>query len=387
MSTTPPNASKNNNRLLPLIFLSVICGLMAGVAGEIVTRVYFLKDFSVPYFNNEVNLADLNSNRSNLIIRDAKKVVVSQDVKVSETIASIRPALVGIFKEVTSVEKTATSSEYYKLDEPMLVGLAVTADGWIAVSVPDDLKKGLNIKNYVAITSDRKVYKLDQVAGFNNLPGNLLFLHLASASNLAVKKIVLRSDISLGQSVLAINDFSNVLFTSLSSFKKTSPVLSSDSLNARFTLAGDMSDEYRNSFVFNLAGDLVAVIGANKEIIPAFSYNAYWQSFFKKGVASQPFLGVNYFDLSSTKVLDLSIEKGAWLHVSETAPAIVKNSPAELAGLKEGDVITWVNNQELNSSNDLADIISAYNHGDMITLTYQRAGVEKEVSLKLGEKK
>jgi hypothetical protein len=374
------------HRLLPVIILAVLCGLVAGAAGEVITRVYIIKDFSVPYFNNEVNLASLNSNRSNLIIQDAKKVVVNQDVKVGETISSIRPSLVGVFKSLAASSQDS-DTKYYKLDEPLLVGLAVTADGWIAISAPAEFKKNFNVKNYVAITSDRKVYKIDKISDFDNLPGDLIFFHLEAASNLTVKKIVTRTDISLGQTVLAINDFSNVLLTSLSSFKKTPTVLSSDSLNTRFTLAGTPEDQFKNSFVFNLAGDLVAIIGEDKEIVPAFSYNSYWQSFFKTGSASQPVLGVNYLDLSATKSLSLNLEKGAWLHSSETLPAVVKNSPAASAGLLEGDVITWVNNQALDASNDLADIIASYNPGDSITLTYIRAGAEKEVVLKLGEEK
>ncbi|QQG52993.1 MAG: serine protease [Candidatus Falkowbacteria bacterium] len=383
---TPVTTKNNKHRLLPVIILAIFLGLIAGAAGEIVTRVYFLKDFSVPYFNNEVNLASLNSNRSNLIIQDAKKVVVNQDVKVGETIGSIRPSLVGVFKTLAVNEKSS-SAQYYKLDEPLLVGLAVTADGWIAISAPADFKKNFNVKNFVAITSDRKVYKIDKISDFDNLPGDLIFFHLEAANNLTVKKIVARTDISLGQSVLAINDFSNVLLTSLSSFKKTPTVLSSDSLNTRFTLAGTPEDQFKNSFVFNLAGDLVAIIGEDKEIVPAFSYNSYWQSFFKTGTASQPLLGVNYLDLSTTKSLSLNLEKGAWLHSSETLPAVVKNSPAANAGLQEGDVISWVNNQALDANNDLADIIASFNPGDNITLTYIRNGVEKEVTLKLGEEK
>ncbi len=387
-----PNTSQNKNlpqknRLLPIIILSMLCGLVAGATGEIVTRVYFLNDFSVPYFNNEVNLSDINNNRSNLIIRDAKKVVVNQDVKVSETINSVRPSLVGIFKEESATSSKNVLGSYYKLEEPFLVGLAVTADGWVAISAPDEVKKNFNIKNYVAITSDKKIYQIDEISTLNNLPGNLMFLHLASVNNLSVKKTVLRSDISLGQSVLAVKDFNNVLFTSLSSFKKTPAILSSDALNARFTLAGGVSAEFQNAFVFDLAGDLVAIIGENKEIIPAFAYDSYWQSFFKTGVASQPVLGVNYLDLSSTKSLVLNNEKGAWLRGSDDILAVVKNSPAASAGLKEGDIITWVNNRELNSANDLADIIATFNPGDSITLTYIRAGVEKDVNIKLGEKK
>lgn len=379
------NMPKNPNRFLSVIIISVLCGLFAGAAGEIITRVYILKDFSIPYFNDEVNLGDIN-NRSNLIIRDAKKVVVNQDVKVSETIASIKPALIGFFKEINT-QTSASSTEYYKLDEPELVGLTVTADGWVAISVSDEAKKTFNIKNYVAISNDRKVYKIDNVSQFNNLPGNLLFVHLESANNLSVKGIVSQSDITLGQSVLVLDDINNVVLTNISSFKRVPQIQSSDSLNARFTIAADLSNDYKNSFIFNLAGDLVAVVGSNKEVVPAFSYDSYWQSFFKRGLIAQPFLGVNYLDLSSSKPLSVNMDKGAWLRKSGENPAVLKGSPAELAGLKEGDIITWINNQEINNTNDLSNIISKFNPGETVTISYVRDGLEKSINVKLGEKK
>ncbi len=377
------------NRLLPVILISVICGLAAGITGEIVTRVYFLKDFSVPYFNNEINLSDLDYNRASLIIRDAKKVVVSQDVKVDETISSVRPALVGIFKDLepTTATGTIAYSAYYKLDEPEIMGLVVTADGWIAASLPAGLEKDFSPSDYVAITSERKIYKLEQMSDFQSLPGNLVFFRLVGANNLPVKKIASRAEISLGQSVLAINDFNNVLLTSLSSFKKTPAVLSSDTLNARFILAGGVEDNFNNSFVFNLAGDLVAVIGPDKEVVPAFAYSYYWQSFFKKGNPYQPLFGVNYLDLSVTKPLEIALEKGAWLNSADNAPAVIVGSPAALVGLQAGDVITWINNREINVGNDLADIISTFKPGDTINVTYWRAGEDKTVSVKLGERK
>ncbi len=389
---------KQKNRLIPVIFIAIICGLAAGITGEIVTRVYILKDFSVPYFNNEVELADLDYNRASLIIRDAKKVVVNQDVKINETISSLRPVLVGVFKNIgtdaqalaatttKSTDLSSINSDYYQLDQPVMMGLAVTSDGWIAASLPQPLDKEFNPEDHVVITSDRKIYKIDQVSDFKDLPGNLIFFHLAGASNLSVKKIASRQEMSLGQSVIAVNDFNNVLLTSLSSFKKVAAVSSSDSLNARFSLAGAISDDFKNSFVFDLAGNLVAVIGSDKVVIPAVSYSHYWQSFFKKGAALQPSLGVNYIDLSTAKVLGVSLEKGAWLKDSTTSLAVEKGSPAELAGLRSGDVITWINNQEINAANDLSDIIASFNPDDSITVVYFRDGEEKTVSVKLGSK-
>ena len=392
--------SAQKNRLLPIILVAFICGFIAGVAGEIITRVYVLNDYSIPYFYNEVNLNDLNYNRPGLIIRDAKKVVVNHDVKVAETINSIRPSLVGIYKNLGVNGTSATSSpatpatttalvnlEYYKLDEPIFIGLIVTSDGWVAASLPEALEKTFNIKDYVAITADKKIYQLEQISTLKDLPGDLFFFRLAAVNNLTVRKITDQSEISLGQSVLAINDFNNAFLTSISSFRKSTALLSSDSLNARFSLANDLGDEFKNSFVFDIAGNLVAVISANKEIVPAFSYTRYWQSLLQNGTVTQPFLGVHYLDLSTLKVLGLNMEKGAWLKSGENLPAIIKNSPAELAGLKEGDIISWINNQEINTYNDLANIISGFNPGDTINITYLRNGEEKIINVKLGEKK
>jgi len=391
--------TKQKNHLLPVILIAFVCGFVAGIAGEIITRVYILNDYSLPYFYNELNLADINYSRSGLVIRDPKKVVVNQDIKVEETINSIKPALVGIFKNlgenglsatsssITTATTTTTNLKYYKLDEPEMIGLIITSDGWVAASLPDKMEKIFNVKDYVAITADKKIYQLEQISSLKDLPGDLIFFRLAAANNLAVKKIATQSEISLGQSVLVINDFNNALLTSISSFHKSTTILSSDSLNARFSLASDLSEKFRNSFVFDIAGNLVAVISSDKEVVPAFSYSRYWQILLQKGVATQPFFGAHYLDLSALKVLGLNIEKGAWLKTSGNLPAIVKGGPADLAGLREGDIISWVNNQEININNDLANIISSFNPGDSINITYLRNGEEKTVSLKLGEKK
>jgi hypothetical protein len=374
---------KNNSRFSAVIAVAVLCGLAAGVLGEIVTRVYLLKDFSSPYLTSAVNIADLNSNRSNLIIQDAKKVVVNQDVKVAETLNSLRPTLVGVFKTLDSKTILDDSPEYYKLTAPLLVGLIITSDGWVVAPLSGEFKKEFNVKNYSAITGDRKIYQIDQIEQLSDFPGDLVLFHLAGAANLPVKKIVAQTDLAVGVSLLAINGLNEARPLNLSSFFRTATVLSSDSLNARFGLAGDLAD-LKNTFVFNLAGDLALFINAKQEIIPAFSYSPSWQSILNKKPVSRPYLGVNYLDLSQVKPLNISLEKGALLYPTPSTPAVLKNSPAALAGFKVGDIITWIDNQEINDHNDLANIIASYNSGDIITITYLRAGAEKEITVKLG---
>lgn len=382
------NSSKPSKRFWATVIVATLCGLAAGVLGEIITRVYILKDFSLPYFSSEVNLSDLNGNRSGLVIRDAKKVVVNQDVKIAETIANVRPVLVSVFKEINpTTPRDSQEADYYNLDKPLFIGLIITSDGWVAASVPDDLKVDFKIKNYVAIGSDRQLYKIDQLSDTKNSFGDLLVFHLAGAANLPVKKIVPRSELALGQTLLVVSGLDSVWPTTLSSLVKTPAISSSDSLNARLDLVGVANNNLKNSFVFNLAGDLIAIITNDQEIIPAFSYNSSWQVFLKKDQANRPFLGIHYLDLSAIKTEAVNLNKGAWLYPAAAEPAVLKNSPAQLAGLKAGDIITWVNNQEINADNDLADVLSAYNAGDKITLTYLRDGVEKVVEIKLGELK
>ncbi len=380
------NKSKNN--LLWVVVLTVALGLVAGVCGEIVTRVYILNDFSLPYFSPEVNLTDLNGNRSNLIIRDPKKVVVNADVKITETINSFSSSLVNVYKEITPKNGNESAKpEYYSLDRPLFKGLIITSDGWVMSSLSGDTKDAFAIKGYVVVTADRKIYKIDKISVIKDLPGDVIFFHLIGATNLPVRKIVPRAELSLGQSLLVIDNNNNVWPTNISSFRKTPDVLNSDSLNARIALATNSDAIQKNSLVFNLSGDLTAVISETKEIIPAFSYDSYWQSFWKKGLATRPYLGVNYLDLSTVQIPNLALDKGALIYPASDKVAVAKDSPAALAGLVSGDVITWIDNQEINSTNDLADLIAKYKPGDKITITYIHAGQEKELDLKLGQLK
>ncbi len=379
------NKSKSNSLWITL--LVVVCGLVAGACGEIITRVYILNDYSFPYASQELNLSDFNANRANLVIRDPKTVVVNQDVKVAETINSLAPSFVSIFKEISKPGVNTSTPDYYSLGNPLFLGLIITSDGWVMSSLPADLKDTFAAKGYTALTSDRKIYVIDKITVLKNLPGDVVFFHLRGATNLPVRKIASRGALALGQSLIVLDNHNNVWPTTLASFKKTPEILNSDSLNARLILANNSEAVQINSFVFDLAGDLVALIGANREIIPAFSYSTYWQSFNQQTLVARPSLGVNYLDLATARLIDSNLYKGAWLYPDASKSAVVKGSPAATAGLMAGDIITWIDNQEINATNDLADVISNYKPGDKITLTYIRAGQEKELSLKLGELK
>ena len=65
---------------------------------------------------------------------------------------------------------------------------------------------------------------------------------------------------------------------------------------------------------------------------------------------------------------------------------VVPGSPAEQAGLQEGDVVVAVDSQRVGPAGNLARLISQYEPGDRVTLTVRRADEEaRKIRVKLGE--
>jgi serine protease Do len=107
------------------------------------------------------------------------------------------------------------------------------------------------------------------------------------------------------------------------------------------------------------------------------------------GKISYPFLGINYVVLNDTIKSDnnLPINYGAWLTKGSSGEAaVVSGSPAEKAGLKEGDIILEFNGEKITTDNPLSKIIMKYNPGDKISLRILRNGQEKTVDVTLGER-
>ena len=108
-----------------------------------------------------------------------------------------------------------------------------------------------------------------------------------------------------------------------------------------------------------------------------------------------PFLGVRYA-LINEQIKEenkLSVNYGAWVKKgSNGESAVTKDSAAEKAGIKAGDIILEFNNEKITPDNSMAKIIAKYSPGDKISLKilrFVRAGDgEEEIILEavLGER-
>ena len=65
---------------------------------------------------------------------------------------------------------------------------------------------------------------------------------------------------------------------------------------------------------------------------------------------------------------------------------ITKNGPADNTEFKEGDVITSIDNNQLNTMNDLREYIYSKKPGDEVTLEITRGKINRQIKLILGKK-
>ena len=251
---------------ITIIILAVVFGMAAGVVGELIARAYILEGaYNIPFYG-EINFADGNYRGPDIIIRDAKKVVVEQNNRVAEVIDSVKGSLVGVYKKnlltksVQEAEKFNLGN-YYKLGQELAQGLIITSDGWIITGFkPDNL-------NYVVITQDKKIYSINDIQ--SDPLTRFYFLHV-EAKDLPVIKFAETGDVKNGQLALAVNWLGEAELNSVvSGHDDGGKVLFfSDSFSGKVSLANDLGEKFKGAFLFNLSGDIIGLSDKNGAIEP-----------------------------------------------------------------------------------------------------------------------
>jgi 2-alkenal reductase len=101
----------------------------------------------------------------------------------------------------------------------------------------------------------------------------------------------------------------------------------------------------------------------------------------KNGQVVRGRIGIAYQLLTTRNAQLLGLPSGAsGAQVSEVVPG----SAAAAAGIRQGDVITKVNDQQIDEEHPLATIMLKYRPGDKVRLTLLRGGTEQSVEITLG---
>jgi serine protease Do len=140
--------------------------------------------------------------------------------------------------------------------------------------------------------------------------------------------------------------------------------------------------------LFNMSGQ---VVGINTAIIPqgqgigfAIPVNTakpLIPQLVSNGEVTRGFLGVNIQTITPdlAKALDIEDPKGALV------ADVVSGSPAEMAGIKRGDIIIAYNDEQVNDSRDLPAMVATTPVNEEATVTLLRDGKKKRLPVTVGK--
>jgi serine protease Do len=399
-----PSVMSGKRLPFPGLFLILVflIGLIGGLSSS---YIFYLK------LKQEVVDAGVPIVHSEKVIEKEYVPQTSQEQKVIDVVKENSPSVVSVVitKEVAVYEteylpfgsflipqEKKTGTEKQQIGSG--TGFIVSEDGLVLTNkhvVSDDTA------DYTVIDIDGKEYAAKVLA---KDPVQDLAIIKIEGSGFKPLKLGSASDIQIGQSVIAIGnalgEFQNTVSVGVISGLGRTLVASGSTIGTETledTIQTDAAINKGNSGgpLLNLKGEVIgintAVASTGQSIGFAISIDKAKKDIEQvktMGRISYPFVGVRYITLEAetAKERNISVDYGALIiKSSDGSPAITAGSPAEKAGLKEGDIILEMGGEKVTKDNALAKIISKYNPFDSVDLKILRDGVEMIVPLVLGE--
>ena len=271
-------------------------------------------------------------------------------------------------------------------------GFIITSDGYILTNYHViSGSKTVTVATYDHNTYDAKVIGYDA--------SNDIAVIKIDAENLAPVTLGDSDTLRVGESVYAIGNPLGEL-----TFSLTGGIVSALSRNVQTEAGTSMSliqtDCAINSgnsggALFNTRGEVIGItnakysssgMGSEAEIdnigfaIPINSVKRIVTSIIENGYVLKPYIGITVSPLSEETANITGIKAGA------VVQDVTEDAPADKAGLKSHDVIVKVGDTDINDSNDLVQVISKSDPGDVLTFHIYRQGQEITMDVEIGSK-
>lgn len=342
---------------------------------------------------NSLGSINLTSGVFSGISYDGNTVEFS-DNSITAVAEKVAPSVVSILTETRSESWTGQSVTGNSAG----TGVIVTKDGYILTN-----KHVIDGAEKISVMLDNgTTYESGEVELVGVDPSNdIAFLKIKGATDLPYAELGDSKTLKVGQRVIAIGNALGQLQNTvtegiISGTGRT--ITASDSTGYSAERLTDMIQTDASINAGNSGGPLVnaagQVVGINTAIssnaqnigftIPISSIKGLLKTIINTGEAKRAYLGVYYTTLtpSITKKYGLDVSTGAYIH-SDDSVAVIKNSPADKAGLRDGDIIVKVGDTEVGTAGSLATLIGEYATGESVELTINRQGQEVKTTVTL----
>lgn len=415
-SYKPRKKSKNLKIIALTVFISVFFGFLAGSLSSSFLYLHindYLENLNIgpssltEKTNGETGY-NSQSSQEEAVIKAVKKtspavvsIIITKDVPILEQYLEIGPfGFTPQYRQKGTEKKEVGGGTGFIVSEQ---GLILTNKHVVLDEEADYTVFTNDGRSFPAKVLDRDPYQdiaIMMIEQENELDeqGNLII------NSFPVLKLGDSDSLEIGQTVIAIGN-------ALAEFKNTVSAGVISGLGRKITASGGTFVETLEDVIqtdaainkgnsggplLNLKGE---VIGINTAMaleaqsigfaIPINTAKRAIEQVKETGKIVYPFIGIRYL-LINEKVKEeygLIVDYGALIIKGEAGEeAIWPDSPAEKAGLKEGDIVLELNHEKITSENSLAKIIMKYNPGDEITLRILRDQEETEVGLILVER-
>ena len=379
---------ETSNRRGAIFYLfTMVLTFIVGVVATYASLVYifpFLEQKGI-----DLNIPVLGTEKSNPV-----KIIerVEQKSYVEES------AVIDVVEEVSDAVVSIISKTYYRgyfgqvfSKEGGGTGFIISADGKVLTN--KHVVKDTN-SEYKVLTKDGQVFNVKEISldPYSDLAViTMVDEEDEMPSALPVIKVGRSNNLKTGQRVIAIGNAlgkydNSVTIGVISATGRT--ILASDSKGFQEELKGliqtDAAINPGNSGgpLLNLNGEVIGIntaVASGENIgfaIPIDDVIPVIRSIEEFGEIKRPYLGVSY-RLLNTKIatlLELPITEGALLIGDDNSgvSAVEKDSPADLVGLKEGDIITEIENEKITDTTTLLDLLRNYIPNEQITLRVYR---------------
>lgn len=377
MKKRKPKLSFTNKEMLIFLVVAVLLvGLLGGFLGGYVYLNY--------------------GDRTESGITKNTKLTLQESSATIDAVKTASPSVVSI----TGVSKTVDFFGNVGSSESAGTGFIVREDGLILTNKHVVSASGAE---YTVFTNDGKQYTA-KIKAVDPLY-DLAFLKI-NAKNLPVAKLGDSSSLQIGQKVIAIGN-------ALGQYQNTvtEGVVSAIGRAIQAGDSGSSSTESLENMIQtdaainsgNSGGPLVnldgQVIGINTAVdqsgqsigfaIPINVAKSAIDSVVTTGRVVRPMIGVSYISITKEFAVsnNLPVNEGAYIYGSKNQLAVIPGSPADKAGLRDGDIITKINNDKISNNKSLSSLIGKYKVGDKVEITYLRDGKTKTVTITLVESK
>jgi serine protease Do len=238
-------------------------------------------------------------------------------------------------------------------------------------------------------------------------PLDIAFLQIkdTTGKDLVPAKLGDSSKVKIGESAIAIGNalgqFQNTVTSGIISGHGRSVVAGDEAGTSMETLQNlfqtDAAINQGNSGgpLVDLDGEVIgintAIAGNAQNIgfaIPINDVKGVINSVITKGKLERPYLGVVYVPITAdvVKQFNLKSSQGAYVPTPREAgqETVIKGGPAAKAGIREGDVITKVDSEQIDASHSLTALLGKHEVGDKVKLTVIRDGKTQVLEVTLG---